>query len=75
MGVPVILIDDKVVVSLAGEIKELQIVGSAEVNARAGKISYLSPIGEALLGRQVGESFEVCLPSGKKLNCEVKEIK
>ena len=41
-----------------------QIVGSAETNPAAGKISNLSPIGSALLGHSAGESVDVVTPGG-----------
>ena len=40
------------------------IVGSAEADARAGKISFTSPIGRALLGRKAGEKIRVEIPAG-----------
>ena len=40
------------------------IVGSVEANPLEGKISNESPVGQALLGRKVGESVEVKVPSG-----------
>ena len=40
------------------------IVGSAEADATAGKISFTSPIGRALLGRHPGETIRVQVPSG-----------
>ncbi|MDF0544072.1 transcription elongation factor GreA [Sphingobium sp. H39-3-25] len=43
-----------------------QIVGQAEADARLGMISYNSPLGRALIGRQVGEEVEVTVPSGDK---------
>ena len=43
-----------------------QIVGEAEADARKGRISYSSPLGRALIGRQVGEEVEVTVPSGDK---------
>jgi len=43
-----------------------QIVGQAESDAKAGMISYSSPLGRALIGRQVGEEVEVTVPSGDK---------
>ena len=66
-----ITIGSKIIVKLAGKIREFQIVGSADVDATNGKISYLSPLGEALLGRRIGERFQMELPNGKKINCEV----
>lgn len=43
-----------------------QIVGQAEADAKAGMISYNSPLGRALIGRQVGDEVEVTVPSGDK---------
>ena len=43
-----------------------QIVGETEADAKAGRISYASPLGRALIGRQVGEEVEVSTPSGDK---------
>ncbi|AMK23319.1 transcription elongation factor GreA [Sphingobium sp. SJ10-10] len=43
-----------------------QIVGQAEADAKVGMISYNSPIGRALIGRQIGEEVEVSVPSGDK---------
>jgi transcription elongation factor GreA len=40
------------------------IVGSAEADAAAGKISYTSPIGRALMGRHAGETVRVQVPAG-----------
>jgi transcription elongation factor GreA len=43
-----------------------QIVGQAEADAKLGMISYNSPLGRALIGRQVGDEVEVTVPSGDK---------
>jgi transcription elongation factor GreA len=43
-----------------------QIVGQAEADARNGRISYDSPLGRALIGKQVGEEVEVTVPSGDR---------
>ncbi len=42
-----------------------QLVGQTEADARVGRISYNSPLGRALIGRQVGEEVEVSTPSGE----------
>ena len=47
-----------------GEEKELTIVGSEEADMLLGKISHLSPIGSALIGRKKGDSVEVATPNG-----------
>lgn len=54
-------------VSLAstdGSQRTFTIVGSAEANPTAGRISNTSPVGSALLGKRVGESVEVKVPAG-----------
>ena len=43
-----------------------QIVGQTEADANKGKISYNSPIGRALIGKQVQDEIEVTVPSGDK---------
>ena len=50
-----------------------QIVGETEADAKAGRISYASPLGRALIGRQVGEEIEFSAPSGDKYY-EIKKI-
>lgn len=44
-------------------IKKFTIVGSVETNPLEGKISDESPIGQALLGKKLGEEVEIKLPS------------
>lgn len=70
---PSVLSGDKVMfgatVKLADEDdKEVtyQIVGVEEADVKAGRISYTSPIGKALIGRSVGDEVEVVTPSGEK---------
>jgi transcription elongation factor GreA len=43
-----------------------QIVGQTEADAKAGRISYNSPLGRALIGRRVADEIEVTVPSGDK---------
>ncbi|WP_121119194.1 transcription elongation factor GreA [Croceibacterium ferulae] len=43
-----------------------QIVGQTEADAKQGRISYESPLGRALIGKQVGEEVEVTVPSGDR---------
>ena len=43
-----------------------QIVGQTESDARVGRISYDSPLGRALIGRQAGDEVEVTVPSGDR---------
>ncbi len=41
-----------------------QIVGEDEANIKEGKISYSSPIGRALIGKELDDSVEVRTPGG-----------
>ena len=50
-----------------------QLVGQTEADARVGRISYNSPLGRALIGRQKGEEVEVSTPSGDRYY-EIKKI-
>ncbi len=43
-----------------------QIVGQTEADAKAGRISYNSPLGRALITKKVGDEIEVTVPSGDK---------
>jgi transcription elongation factor GreA len=49
------------------------LVSPNEADFAAGKISVDSPIGQALMGREIGETVEVDVPAGK-LELEVKNI-
>ncbi|MBE0415394.1 MAG: transcription elongation factor GreA [Dehalococcoidia bacterium] len=50
------------------------IVGSAEVNPREGRISNVSPVGKALLGKRVGDEVEAAAPAGG-LKMRIVEIR
>ncbi len=43
-----------------------QLVGETEADAKAGRISYNSPLGRALISRLVDDEIEVTVPSGDK---------
>ena len=43
-----------------------QLVGQVEADANQGRISYNSPLGRALIGREVGDDVEVSTPSGDR---------
>jgi transcription elongation factor GreA len=47
-----------------GKALEYQIVGTMEADPSAGKVSDESPIGKALLGKQVGDKAEIKTPAG-----------
>jgi len=50
-----------------------QLVGQPEADAKVGRISYNSPLGRALIGRQKGDEVEVTTPSGDRYY-EIKKI-
>ncbi len=54
-------------IRVAGGSKEklFQIVGSNEADPTSGKISNESPLGQAFLGKRVGDKVEVYVPAGK----------
>jgi transcription elongation factor GreB len=48
------------------QINKIQIVGVPEVDPKENKISWLSPLSKAILGKQVGEIISYESPSGQK---------
>ena len=54
-----------VTVSAGGKETVFTIVGKLEADPTNGKLSQVSPIGNALLGAKVGEQVEVNIPDGK----------
>jgi transcription elongation factor GreA len=48
------------------EERAYQIVGDPEADAGAGRISVSSPIARAMIGKSVGDSFEVSAPGGSR---------
>lgn len=49
----------------SGEEDTWTIVGPQEANSRLGKISNVSPVGSALLGKRIGDSVSVTAPGGE----------
>ena len=62
-----------VAVSVGGQRKTYQILGSAEADPRQGIISQNSPLGAALMGRRAGEKFTIKL-AGKEAEYMVVKI-
>lgn len=58
-------IGSKVKIHLNGRDDEYMIVGAQEANPREKRISHESPLGQALIGKKVGETAEVDAPVGK----------
>lgn len=46
-----------------GKVKEFKVVGTVEADPLNGKISDESPIGQALLGKKVGDAVEIKTPA------------
>jgi len=70
-----ITIGDSVVLHDSGSGEELRytLVSPREVDASKGKISMVSPIGKAIIGRRQGEIVEVTTPAGK-LHYQIKQV-
>ena len=49
------------------------LVGSEEANMHERKISYVSPLGEALVGKKKGDTFSFQTPNGK-MNYKIIEV-
>jgi transcription elongation factor GreA len=48
----------------SGEVEEIVLVGAAHADVLAGKVSYESPVGAALMGKRAGDTVEVRTPGG-----------
>lgn len=64
---------DTVTLECNGEEKTYIIVGSDEANPLEGRISNESPMGQALLGRKMGDQVNIPIPAGHK-ECVVVKI-
>ncbi len=67
-GVMVRLIDVE-----SGDEQSYRIVGEDEADIKSGKLSVLSPIARALIGKSVGDVVEVRTPSGES-EYEIDEV-
>lgn len=54
--------------------RTFEIVGENEANPMGGKISNVSPLGAAFMGKGIGETVEVTVPSGK-MTYEIIEVR
>ncbi|MCB0347462.1 MAG: transcription elongation factor GreB [Bdellovibrionales bacterium] len=69
---PKVIVSEKIVFSATvkiadedGNEKTYQVVGEDEIDPNKGLISWKSPIGKALLGREVGDEVKIHLPKGE----------
>lgn len=56
-----------------GEEVQYQLVGPDESNVKEGRISIVSPLGQAILGRKLGAEIVINAPAGKR-NYELIDI-
>ncbi len=63
-----------VLLSVAEKKEEFQIVGPAEADILKKKISYQSPLGKEILGRNRGDKITIDTPAGK-IEYKILEIK
>ena len=57
-----------------GSERELTIVGSAEADPKAGRISNESPVGAAILGRKKNEQVSTTGPTGRVIEFTITKI-
>ena len=67
-------IGSTVTVNMGGRERVFTIVGGAESDVAAGKISNESPVGSALLGHKKGDTIEATGPTGKDITMEILKI-
>lgn len=69
-----ILLGATVVVEMGGSVEKFTIVGTFESDPARQKISNISPLGKALLGRKAGEEIEVKAGMVNN-NCKIIKVK
>ncbi|MBQ3105972.1 MAG: transcription elongation factor GreA [Eggerthellaceae bacterium] len=67
-------IGSTVTVDMAGRERVFTIVGAAESDVAAGKISNESPVGSALLGRKKGDAVQATGPTGREISMTIIKI-
>ena len=58
-------IGTQVTVEINNNIEDLHVVGEFEADPMNKKLSHTSPIGQALVGKKVGDVIEIEIPSGR----------
>jgi len=66
-----ISIGDRVTVVINGKVQDLEIIDLPQGDPKEGKISFLSPIARAILGRCYPDHVVVKLPNGNTVECEL----
>ena len=67
-------IGSTVKIDFGGEKQEYEIVSSTEADILKNKISYQSPLGQNLIGKEVGKEFDF-MGGNKKVKVKILEIK
>jgi transcription elongation factor GreA len=67
-------IGTKVKVHVEGSDEEFHIVGEPEADPLANKISHESPLGSLMVGKKVGDTFQLEVPTGK-ITYKIIEVK
>ena len=57
-----------------GELRCIAVVHPNDANPSVGRVSVLSPVGRALLGRKVGSMATIHVPGGRALKIRVLEV-
>lgn len=75
VGSPNVMFGATVVVFDADKDEKItyQIVGVDEADPKQGKLSYLSPIAKALIGKKVGDSVTIKVPKGE-YNYDIERV-
>ena len=58
-----------------GTVRDVVLVHPAASDVSSGRISVLSPVGRALLGRKVGDICEVTVPNGSRLAVTIAGVR
>ena len=69
-----VTIGSTVTVDMGGRERVFPIVGGAEADVAAGKISNESPVGQALLGCKKGDEIETTGPTGRVIKMTILKI-
>ena len=68
------ILSEATVVDMGGRERVFTIVGGAEADVAAGKISNESPVGAALLGNKKGDEIETTGPTGRVIKMTILKI-
>jgi regulator of nucleoside diphosphate kinase len=58
-----------------GKVREVVLVHPSAADVSSGRISVLSPVGRALLGRKVGDACHVTVPGGTRLTVTIAGVR